>query len=95
MPTEIILFLAAQAAALFVAIIATYVRTAVRLREIELMLRHTDGASTSNASALSVMQTEIQKLTVKVEHIQTTQQMLCTTCPLRGNKHVKVEVAPS
>lgn len=90
MTTEIMLFLTGQAIVLLLAIVSTYVKLAVRLKEIELTLQHTDSSSESNATELRALRSDLQALTLKVEHVQTTQQMFCATCPLRGPVEVDV-----
>lgn len=91
MDTTVLLFMGGQAIALLGAIIGTYVKQSVRLREIELTLKHTDRSSTHNANELTALKRELANLTIKVEHIQTMQQMLCHNCPLRphgNNRHM-------
>lgn len=92
MSLELLLFLGGQAVALLAAIIGTYVKISVRLGQIELMLQHTDQSSASNSRELIQVKEDLHKLTLKVEHIQTMQQMLCHACPLRpanNMKHIK------
>lgn len=86
MSTEVWIFLGGQAIVLLLSIIGTYVKIAVRLKEIELKITHADKSSTANHDDLRLLRNDLQKLTLKVEHVQTMQQMLCQACPFRpGN----------
>lgn len=87
MTLELTLFLAGQAIALLLAIVGTYIKLAVRLTQIELTIQHTDNSSVHNAHDLSTLKADLHKLTLKVETIQTTQQLFCSTCPMRGIPH--------
>lgn len=84
---SVTLFLAGQAFVIVTALIGTYVKIAVRLREIEMHIKHGEDLSQVNHDDLVTLKSEVNAIKVKLEHLQTMQQMLCATCPLKSAAH--------
>lgn len=87
MNLEIILFMVGQAIIVAGAIVGTYVKTAVRLTKIELLIAHSDGTSQRNHDDIVTLKSEVHDIRLKLEHMETMQSMLCSTCPLKGDHH--------
>lgn len=83
MDIGIIIFLLSQAVVIVAFLVGTYVKTAVRLKEIEIHVSHCEETSESNHNAIGALQNEAQMIRLKLEHMETMQAMLCSTCPLK------------
>jgi hypothetical protein len=87
MDSNIIIFLAGQAIVITGALIGTYVRLAVKLERLSLLVANSDRTSQSNHDDIILLKADVSNIRVKIEHIETMQSMLCSTCPLKGNHH--------
>lgn len=85
--TALVLFLGGQAVVIATALIGTYVRLAVKLSQIELLVSHSDRTSQTNHDDIVLLKADVANIRVKLEHIETLQSMLCSTCPLKTNHH--------
>lgn len=90
MNNDIILFIVGQAAVIAAAIVGTYVKMAVRLTKIEVLIAHSDNTSQSNHDEITALKIEVHNIRIKLEHMETMQSMLCSTCPLKGDHHRKL-----
>lgn len=90
MDSPTILFLAGQAVVIAGALIGTYVRLAVKLEKLSLLVSHSDRISQSNHDDIVLLKADVNNIRVKLEHIETLQSMLCSTCPLKGNHHANL-----
>ena len=88
MESNIVLFLAGQAVVIVGALVGTYVRLAVKLSQIELLVSHSDKTSQTNHDDIVLLKAEVANIRVKLEHIETLQSMLCSTCPLKQQHHM-------
>lgn len=88
--TSLILFLGGQAIVIATAMIGTYVRLAVKLSQIELLVSHSDRTSQTNHDDIVLLKADVANIRIKLEHIETLQSMLCSTCPLKTSHHLEL-----
>jgi hypothetical protein len=97
MDTNVVIFLAAQAFAIIVFLVGTYVKTAVRLKTIELHLIHGEATSLNNHKEIESLKVVVNGIRLKLEHMEVMQTMLCVNCPLKHHDKPKPgsRVSPS
>lgn len=84
MTTEFYLFLAGQAVVLVGVILATYIRTAVKLNELSVRVKHVERLEVGLKKQQDECFHDMHIIANKLTRIETLQQTLCNACPLRN-----------